>query len=289
METQTPTQQFEDYQRVAQAIRYIEAHQREHPTLEAIAASVHLSPYHFQRLFKRWAGLTPAQFMQALTVEEAKRRLRASESVLDAALEAGLSGPGRLHDLFVTYEALTPGEFKRQGEGLEIAYGFHPGPFGATLLATTARGICALAFLDPETEAEAVAWLAAQWPRATLRRDEAATAPLAARLYPPAGEEARPLRLVLRGTNFQVAVWRALMAIPPGVLVSYQAVAEALGRPTATRAVAGAIAHNPIAWIIPCHRVISQVGQLRGYRWGLTRKAAMLAWEAGQEAATAAS
>lgn len=275
-------QSLTDYQRVEQAIRYLERHQRRQPSLDEVAASVHLSKYHFQRLFKRWAGVSPTQFLHYLTVEYAKTRLQAAGNVLETALEAGLSGPSRLHDLFVNFEAMTPGEYKRLGAGLDIAFGLHDSPFGPCLLAKTERGICALRFVDGELE-ETLAQLRAEWPLARFVERPEATGALAARVFglaetaPP-----RPLPLLVKGTNFQVQVWRALLSVPAGNLATYQDVARRIERPGAARAVAAAIGRNPIAYLIPCHRVIASTGQAHGYRWGATRKRAILAWEAGR-------
>ncbi len=291
-------QASQDYMRVAQAIRYLEEHFREQPSLDEIAASVHLSKYHFQRLFKRWAGVSPTQFMHFLTVDYAKERLAASESVYDTSLDAGLSSAGRLHDLFITFEAMTPGEYKRLGQGVPIRYGFHDTPFGRGLLAATPKGICALRFVAaPESEtgpgdsahsAESAALerLIQEWPQATFVEDSDETGPIAERLFSPGPDkEQKPFHLLLKGTNFQVQVWQALLAIPPGGMVSYQDVAERIGRPTATRAIAGAVAKNPVAYLIPCHRVINKSGRYHGYRWGPTRKKAILGWEASHHEA----
>jgi len=291
-----------DYARIAEAIRYLEDHFREQPSLDDIAANVHLSKYHFQRLFKRWAGVSPTQFMHFLTVDYAKERLAASESVYDTSLDAGLSGAGRLHDLFITFEAMTPGEYKRLGEGVTIQYGVHDTPFGRCLLASTPKGICALRFVTTSesetaesgpigpTEAAALEELMAEWPQATFIENRESTGKIAARIF--AGEQnknKRPFHLHLKGTNFQVQVWQALLAIPPGGMVSYQDVADHIGRPTATRAIAGAVAKNPVGYLIPCHRVINKSGSYHGYRWGPTRKKAILGWEAGRRQQTMAS
>jgi AraC family transcriptional regulator of adaptative response/methylated-DNA-[protein]-cysteine methyltransferase len=274
-----------DYQRIEQAIHFLEANFRRQPSLDEIADSIHLSKYHFQRLFKRWAGISPSQFLRFLTLEYAKERLQESQSILDAALDAGLSGPGRLHDLFVTFEATTPGEYKQQGAGLQITYGIHDTPFGRCLLATTARGICALHFLQNGDAAAAVKALKEYWPQASLVEDRSQTQPLVDQIFAaaPTGQS-RPFHLLLKGTNFQVKVWQALLAIPPGMIVSYQDVADLMDRPNATRAVAGAVARNPIAYLIPCHRVISSTGRAHRYRWGTARKKAMLGWEASRRA-----
>jgi AraC family transcriptional regulator of adaptative response/methylated-DNA-[protein]-cysteine methyltransferase len=277
--------QSSDYQRVERAIHYLEANFQLRPSLDQVAGSVHLSKYHFQRLFKRWAGISPTQFLQFLTLEYAKDRLRESKSVLDTALEAGLSGPGRLHDLFVTFEAMTPGEYKKQGAGLRIAYGFHETPFGECLLATTERGICALYFVAGENRQAVVEQLVDSWPQALLEEESSQTQPLVDQIFSPTGEgRTRPFHLLLKGTNFQVKVWQALLAIPPGALVSYGDVAAYIDKPNGAQAVGGAVARNPIAYLIPCHRVISRVGEIHRYRWGATRKKAMIGWEASRRA-----
>ncbi|MCA9948924.1 MAG: methylated-DNA--[protein]-cysteine S-methyltransferase [Anaerolineales bacterium] len=269
-----------DYERVAQAIAYVQANFRQQPSLDEIAGSVHLSKYHFQRLFKRWAGISPTQFMHYLTVEYAKERLAAADSVFDTALDSGLSGAGRLHDLFVTFEAMTPGEYKRQAAGLTINYGFHVTPYGDCLIATTDRGICALRFVE-ESFADTLVRLQAEWPQATFIESQQETAVIAQQIF-YADSSPKPLHLLLRGTNFQVQVWRALLQIPAGALVSYADVAAGIGHPTAARAVSGAIAHNPVGYLIPCHRVISKSGSTHKYRWGAVRKQALIGREAAQ-------
>lgn len=275
--------QHEDYRRVEAAILYLEAHYQDQPTLEEVAAQAHLSKYHFQRLFTRWAGVSPKRYLQALTLSGAKGVLADAGSVLDATYETGLSSPGRLHDLFVTHEAVTPGEFKGLGAGLEIRYGFGVSPFGACLVAATARGVCWLSFHSPDGRAGALAELARAWPKAALSADlDAAT--LLARIFQPAGQRKAqaPVHLVLRGTPFQLKVWEALLDIPSGEVLSYGDVARRIGRPSAARAVGNAVAHNPVAFLIPCHRVIRQAGGAGNYRWGAERKRTMLAWEAAQ-------
>ena len=277
------SQEANDYQRVAQAIDYLEANFRRQPTLDEIAAGVHLSKYHFQRLFKEWAGISPSQFMQFLTIEYAKQRLVASQSVYDAALDAGLSGAGRLHDLFVTFEGITPGEYKKRGSGLQITYGFHDTPFGKCLLASTERGICNLSFVS-KGELAAVEQLESDWPQAEFTEDSLQTQVIVNQIFSPLpGKQSRPFHLLLKGTNFQINVWRALLAIPVGAMVSYQDVAAFIGKPNATRAVASAIAHNPVGYLIPCHRVIRKSGDIQGYRWGTTRKRVILGWEASYQ------
>ena len=271
----TPT----DYERIEKAIAFIEANFRQQPSLDQIAASVQLSKFHFQRLFKRWAGVTPTQFMHALTVEYAKGQLANAHTVFDTALDAGLSGAGRLHDMFVNIEAMTPGEYKQQAAGLTITYGIHDTPFGAALLATTPRGICALRFLSEETKETTLANWQAEWPQATFTQDNVATQPYINQIFANQLSD-KPLKLALKGTNFQVQVWQALLNIPSGSLVTYQDVAEGIGKPKATRAVASAIAKNPVGYLIPCHRVISKAGKAHNYRWGSARKKALIGYEA---------
>lgn len=277
-------QQLSDYQQIELAIAYLESNFREQPSLDEIASVVHLSKYHFQRLFKRWAGISPTQFLQFLTIEYAKHQLVESRTVLQSSLDAGLSGPGRLHDMFVNHEAITPGQYRKQGKGLEITYGIHSTPFGQALIAMTSRGICALRFLDQKNSQLALDLLAKEWPKAHLKSDQINTASQMKKVFGSINpDERRPFHLYLKGTNFQIQVWRALLTLPTGYLVSYQQVAELIGRPSATRAVASAIAQNPIGFLIPCHRVINKNGRYHNYRWGSTRKKAIIAWEAAQK------
>lgn len=277
------TEQSERYRRIARAISYIELNFRAQPGLDEIARSIHLSRYHFERLFKDWVGITPLQFLHFLTLDYAKQQLREAKSVLDASIEAGLSGPGRLHDLFVTFEAMSPGEFKRLGAGLEVRYGLHPTPFGPCLLAFTNRGICHLAFLDDTDTAQGLALhdLAAGWPHAMLVQDRRGSASLVSQIFErrPTNRN-RPFHLLLKGTNFQVNVWQALLTIPTGRCISYQDLATRLNRPRAFRAVASAVAANSLAYLIPCHRVILKTGRIHQYRWGTARKKALIGWEA---------
>lgn len=273
----------ESYQRVARVIRYLDAHHAAQPDLAALAAQAGLSPFHFHRLFHAWAGVTPKDFLQCLTVAHAKALLQRGASVLDAALDAGLSGAGRLHDLCVTLEAATPGELKTRGAGQRIIYGRAASPFGDCLIAATARGVCHLEFVEPGAEAQVPGTLRAQWPAAQYTRDdERATALLAPvfRRAPHAGST--PLQAYVTGTAFQLRVWRALLRVPPGTLVTYKAIAAAAGAPRSARAVGNAVGSNPLAFLIPCHRVIRDTGIVGGYRWGATRKRAMLAWESAQ-------
>ena len=249
------------------------------PSLAELAAHVGLSEPYFQRMFMRWVGVSPKKFLQHLTLAEAKRRLRDSASVLDAAYDSGLSGPGRLHDLFVTFEAMTPGEYKNGGAGLVLDYGFSASPFGDVLLAGTRRGLSHLSFVDRGTD-EAMAELNKAWPNATLERNEPGMSALAGQIF-SGGEQALQLRL--KGTNFQLQVWQALLKIPSGNQTSYSELAKTIGRPNSHRAVANAVGRNPVAWLIPCHRVLRASGALGGYRWGVDRKAEILTWELAQQ------
>lgn len=284
----TPAQAALDYARVEQAITFIARRFTDHPSLADIAAHVHLSPFHFDRLFARWAGTTPQRFLRYLTKEHARQVLRESGDVLAAVEAAGLSGPSRLHDLFVGYEAMTPAEYRAHGAGLRIRYGFAATPFGECLLALTERGICALSFQEPAGREAALARLRAAWSRAELLPDAPGTAAVAAQLFAPAAAPgAARLPLLLKGTNFQIKVWEALLRIPPGQRVSYGAVAVAVGRPGASQAVGSAVGANAIGYLIPCHRVIQQHGGPGGYRWGEARKLALLGWEAARHAPAA--
>lgn len=273
-----------DYHRIERAIRFIDTSAPARPSLEDVAEHVGLSPFHFQRLFTRWAGISPKRFQQVLALEYAKELLRDSRNLLDATYDAGLTSGGRLHDLFVRLEAVTPGEYRAGGAGLRIQAGFHETPFGECLLATTERGVCGLSF-DASRDA-AMADLVSRWPGAVIEEKPRATAPVARRLFEalavrdPAGLV--PLSLLVRGTNFQVKVWSALLRIPAGAVATYEDVATAIGAPRAVRAVGTAVGRNPVAFLIPCHRVIRGTGALGGYRWGVERKRAMLAWESGR-------
>lgn len=268
-----------DYQRIEKAIHYLDSNFRSQPSLGDVARSVNLSEHHFQRLFRHWAGISPKRFLQFLTVEYAKALLEESRSVLETTYEAGLSSPGRLHDLFVNAEAVTPGEFKARGAGLTIHYGFHASPFGTCLLAVTERGVCSLAF--PTDRRKALEDLKAKWAGASFAEDPARTAPLLNRAFPRSRRNGtHTLTLFVRGTNFQLKVWQALLKIPAGSVVSYEDVAAHLGKPRAARAVGSAVGSNPIAFLIPCHRVIRKMGVVGDYAWGAARKRAILAWEA---------
>jgi AraC family transcriptional regulator of adaptative response/methylated-DNA-[protein]-cysteine methyltransferase len=272
-----------DYDSVRRAIAFISEHWRAQPTIESMADAAGVTPDELHHLFRRWAGLTPKAFMQALTLDHAKGLLRDSASVLDAALDSGLSGPGRLHDLFVTHEAMSPGEWKNGGAGMTLAYGFHPSPFGTAIVIASGRGLAGLAFADASEEQAALADMRRRWPRATFLEDHAGTAALAQRIFDTKLWCAdQPLRVVLIGTDFEVRVWETLLKIPMGRAVSYSDIASNLSRPKASRAVGAAVGKNPISFVVPCHRALGKSGALTGYHWGITRKQAMLGWEAGQ-------
>lgn len=267
-----------DFDRVARAITYVAERVREQPTLAEVAAHVGLSPSHFQRVFSRWAGISPKRFLQALTTEHGKAALAAGGPLLEVADAVGLSGPSRLHDHFVHLEAVTPGEFRSRGEGLVIHQGVHDTPFGRMAIGVTSRGICRAAFVDTGVEPFEAA-LRADWPRATIVDADEETRPIAQQILRIPAACDRPLSLYVAGTNFQIAVWRALLSIPPMGRVSYSAIAKAVGYPGAARAIGNAVGANPVALVIPCHRVIRESGALGGYRWGVARKRAILAWE----------
>jgi AraC family transcriptional regulator, regulatory protein of adaptative response / methylated-DNA-[protein]-cysteine methyltransferase len=275
-----------DYDIVRRAIAHIRGHWREQPEVEEIAEAAGVSTTDLHHLFRRWAGLTPKAFLQALTLDHARRLLRDSASVLDATYEVGLSGPGRLHDLFVTHEAMSPGEWKASGEGLTITYGFHPSPFGLALVLATERGLCGMAFADAGDEKAAFADMSGRWPKATYVEDRERTEPLAQRIFDPKlWRPDRPLRVVLIGTDFEVRVWETLLSVPFGKLTTYSDVAAKVRAPKAARAVGAAVGKNPLCFVVPCHRVVGKSGELTGYHWGLTRKRAILGWEAGRMAA----
>ena len=277
-----------DYDIVRRAIAHIRGNWRSQPEIEAVADAAGVSATDLHHLFRRWCGLTPKAFLQALTLSHARDLLRGQASILDAAYEVGLSGPGRLHDLFVTHEAMSPGEWKAGGEGLTIAYGFHPCPFGMALVMITPRGLAGLALADTGKERAALNDMKSRWPRAKYVEDFAATAPTARRIFDTAlWQPNRPLRVVLIGTDFEVRVWEQLLSIPMGGLDTYSGIARKIRAPKAARAVGAAVGKNQICFVVPCHRVVGKNGDITGYHWGITRKRAMLGWEAGQ-AATAA-
>jgi AraC family transcriptional regulator of adaptative response/methylated-DNA-[protein]-cysteine methyltransferase len=271
-----------DYDIVRRALAHMHGHWRSQPEIEQIAEAAGVTSAELHHLFRRWAGLTPKAFLQALTLDRARELLRSSASVLDATYEVGLSGPGRLHDLFVTHEAMSPGEWKSGGEGLTISYGFHPSPFGTALVMATERGLAGLAFADHGEEQAALADMRSRWRKANYVEDTARTAPLAQRIFDRSLWRAdRPLRVVLIGTDFEVRVWEMLLRIPMGRATTYSEIAGTIGAAKAARAVGAAVGKNPVCFVVPCHRVIGKSGELTGYHWGLTRKRAMLGWEAG--------
>jgi AraC family transcriptional regulator, regulatory protein of adaptative response / methylated-DNA-[protein]-cysteine methyltransferase len=269
---------MEDYQRIEKAILFLENNVHKQPDLKEIARSVNLSEYHFHRLFKRWAGISPKRFLQYLTIDHAKQIMNSSRSLLDVAYESGLSGVGRLHNLFVTLEAMTPGEFRNRGKELTILYCFHPSPFGECFIAITERGICSLSFVGQSGRKKIEADFKKQWQHAKIMEDTIATRPYIKRIFGPSSQNA-PLLLHITGTNFQIKTWQALLNIPQGSIVSYKDIAKQINKPKSIRAVANAVARNPVAFLIPCHRVIRKTGSMGGYRWGIARKKAMLAWE----------
>ncbi|MDN5214784.1 methylated-DNA--[protein]-cysteine S-methyltransferase [Fulvivirgaceae bacterium BMA12] len=272
-----------DYYRIEKAIKYIETNYKNQPTLDEIADHICLSPFHFQRLFKEWAGVTPKRFIQFLTLEYAKKVLSEGQSIFEASFRSGLSGPSRLHDLFVNIEAVTPGEFKNKGKGLSIYYGFYQSPFGPYMLAVTDRGICALHFTGEYPDEKYLDLLKANWPEADFVQDATVTNTYHKHLFNPQEDKSKTkITLLLKGTNFQLKVWNALLQIPSGCLTSYDTIARKIGNPGASRAVGSAIGANPVGFIIPCHRVINKIGAVGNYRWGSTRKRAIIGWEASQ-------
>ncbi len=280
--------QAADYAHVERAIEFVSRHWKQQPSLAEIAAAVDLSESHLTALFRRWAGLTPKALLQALTLDHARGLLRASASVLEASFESGLSSPARLHDLFVTHEAMSPGEYKARGEGLTLRYGFHPSPFGEALFVTTPRGLAGLGWVESADNREAaraaaLADLQRRWPRAVFLRDDALTAPYVARIFDAQRWRVdEPLKVVLIGSDFEISVWQALLSLPLGSATTYADLARRIGKPRAPRAVGAAVGRNPISFVIPCHRVLGAGGKLTGYHWGLTRKQAILGWEAGK-------
>lgn len=282
MESKTTFRQLsDDYLRIEQAIQYLDNHYKDQPSLEEVAASIGLSEFHFQRLFTRWAGVSPKRFLQFVTKENAKDLLDQAENLLDATHQVGLSSLGRLHDLFVSTEAVSPGEYKSRGAGVTIRYGLHPTPFGKCLIGVTERGICHLSFVQT-SEGDAIDALVADWAQARMIEDQRSTAPLVAPIFDLSQRGQKPLHLYLRGTNFQLKVWEALLNVPAGAVTTYEQVAAQIGKPGALRAVGTAVGHNPVAVLIPCHRVIRKMGEFGNYRYGTTRKKALLGWEAAR-------
>jgi len=278
----TAKQPSDDYAIVRETIEFLTDNWRDHPGLDEMAGHVGLAPLQLQRLFTRWAGLTPKAFLQAITLDNARALLRDSASVLDASYEVGLSGPARLHDLFVTHEAMTPGVYKARGEGIEIRYAFHSCPFGQALFMATEHGLAGLAFADDGDEAAAFEDMKKRWPKATYIQDPAATAPYASRVFDQSQwSDKAPLRVAMIGSDFEVRVWETLLKIPMGRMTTYSDIAAHIGKPSAARAVGTAVGKNPISFVVPCHRVIGKTGSLCGYHWGLTRKRAIIGWETG--------
>ncbi|GGE08816.1 6-O-methylguanine DNA methyltransferase [Aureimonas endophytica] len=273
-----------DYETVRRAVEFISTDFRSQPSLAAIAEAVNLSPAELEALFRRWAGLTPKAFLQAVTIDKARELLASGASLLDAAFDVGLSGPSRLHDLFVRHEAMSPGFYKAKGEGIDLAYGFTDSPFGRALVIATDRGLAGVGFSEGGAAGDAAALddMRRRWPRARFREDQTAIEPFAQRAFDPAEwMRDRPLRVVLIGTDFEIRVWETLLSIPVGSATTYSRVAETIGAPKAARAVGAAVGRNPVSFVVPCHRVVGKSGALTGYHWGLSRKRAMLGWEAG--------
>lgn len=274
---------LEDYRKVQAVLAHLYENWRDQPSLEDLAAPVGFSPEQLQRLFTRWAGLTPKAFLQALTIDHARAMLKDSATILETSYEVGMSGPGRLHDLFVTHEGMSPGAYKLKGSGLIINYGFHPSPFGLAVVMVTGHGLCGMGFCDEGGQAAALFDLQRRWPNANYTEDSAKTAPYAARIFAPEKwRDGQPLRITFIGSDFEIRIWESLLKIPMGRAVSYGDLAASIQKPKAARAVGAAVGRNPISFVVPCHRVIGKSGDITGYHWGLTRKRAILGWEAGQ-------
>jgi AraC family transcriptional regulator, regulatory protein of adaptative response / methylated-DNA-[protein]-cysteine methyltransferase len=272
-----------NYNRIAEAIDYIKTNFKEQPNLDAVAEKVHLSPFHFQRLFTDWAGVSPKKFLQYISVEHAKQILKDKQTTLfDAAYETGLSGTGRLHDLFIKIEGMTPGEFKNGGENLQINYSYAESPFGNILVASTPKGICYMVFAD--NEQQALTNLMQHFPKAQLKQMVDLIQQNALYIFTHDWSKLNKIKLHLKGTDFQLKVWEALLKIPMGKLSTYGTIAEEIKNPNASRAVGTAIGSNPVAFLIPCHRVIQSTGTFGGYMWGPTRKTAIIGWEAAKTA-----
>jgi AraC family transcriptional regulator, regulatory protein of adaptative response / methylated-DNA-[protein]-cysteine methyltransferase len=279
-------QTHKDYDLVRHTLAFISENWREQPSLETLAHQAGVSDAHLQRLFTRWAGLSPKAFLQAVTLDHAREMLKESTSILDASYELGLSGPSRLHDLFVTHMGMSPGIYKARGRGLRITYGFHDSPFGRALVMVTGEGLAGLAFADEGDEKSTLADMTQRWPEAQYTDDPAVTQPFARRIFEPSSwKQDEPLRVVFIGTDFEIRVWETLTRIPFGKATTYSDIAAHLGKPNAARAVGTAVGKNPVSFVVPCHRVLGKSGGLCGYHWGLTRKRAILGWEAGLLAA----
>jgi AraC family transcriptional regulator, regulatory protein of adaptative response / methylated-DNA-[protein]-cysteine methyltransferase len=274
---------LDDYEKVRSVLSNLTQNWRDQPSLDDLAESVGMDAEQLQRVFTRWAGLTPKAFLQALTLDHARAMLKDSASILETSLEVGLSGPGRLHDLFVVHEGMSPGAYKTKGQGLTISYGFHPSPFGLALVMATDYGLCGLAFADQGEQAVALADMKKRWCNAQYTKDSAKTAPFAARIFAPdKWKDGQPLRITFIGSDFEIRVWESLLKIPVGRAVTYGDIAHSIEKPKAARAVGAAVGRNPISFVVPCHRVIGKSGDITGYHWGLTRKRAILGWEAGK-------
>lgn len=270
----------QDYQRIAKAIEFLSESALDQPNLDEVAEQIGLSPFHFQRMFTRFAGVSPKRFLQHLTSRHAKELLKKSSSVLDTSFAVGLSSPSRLHDLLINTEAVTPGELKSGGVGLDICYGIQSTPYGDCFLAETERGICRLEFLHKSNIDQLLSRLQMSWPSATLKNNQDKTYATADNIFSPLiNKHPQSLALLLKGTNFQLKVWQALLSIPTGTITSYGQLAQQLGCPKASRAVGTAVGQNPIGYLIPCHRVLRGDGNLGGYRWGITRKKIILGSE----------
>ncbi len=277
-----------DYEMVRRSLAFLTENWRDQPSLEDLAEKSGVSAHHLQRLFTRWAGLSPKAFLQAITIDHAREMLRSSASILDTAYEVGLSGPGRLHDLFITHEGMSPGLYKAKGKGLTIRYGFHECPFGLALVMVTDLGLCGLAFADQGGEQASLADMMSRWREADYVEDSAASAPYAQRIFDTGNwNPDQPLRVIFIGSDFEIRVWETLLRIPLGKASTYSDIAAHVGKPTAARAVGTAVGKNPISFVVPCHRVLGKSGGLCGYHWGLTRKRAILGWEAGVAARAA--
>ncbi|WP_310621965.1 methylated-DNA--[protein]-cysteine S-methyltransferase [Flexibacterium corallicola] len=273
---------FADYRVIQDTLKSISDSWREQPSLESLAHQVGLQPIQLQRVFSRWAGITPKQFLQAITLDHARQLLKDSASVFETSYELGLSGPARLHDLFVTHEAMTPGEYRRRGEGVQISYGFHQSPFGKALIMATDKGLAGLAFADDGDEQQVLEDMCRRWPAARFIQNPSVTEPYILRVFDPdQWTSDNPLKLVFIGSDFEIRVWETLLKIPMGAATTYSDIAERVGSPRASRAVGTAVGKNPLAFVVPCHRVLGKSGKLCGYHWGLTRKKAIMGWEMG--------
>jgi AraC family transcriptional regulator of adaptative response/methylated-DNA-[protein]-cysteine methyltransferase len=275
-------QQTYNYEKIAKAIEYIVANAKDQPSLLDVAEEVSISQFHFQRVFTEWAGVSPKKFLQYITAGYLKEKIKESSSLIELAEQAGLSSQSRVYDHFMAVEAMTPQEFKSSGKGMEISYGIHDTPFGDCFIAVTDRGICAMAFIDDAMRDEQLILLAKKWHYARITQNPAITESYIDRIFNPAKKSLEKLPLLVQGTNFQIKVWEALLNIPNGAVTTYQQIAKSIGNPGAVRAVGSAVGDNPIAYLIPCHRVIRKEGVLGEYRWGSLRKKALIGWEAAQ-------